>query len=572
MPKNSSTPNRSETALGVKTSKGNVGEQRRVLRSGSTRGHPLCRSDNSQATKRFQSDDEVGDSHATEAKSEIADEIIALGLPEDQMEEDTDEDEDENEEEEVEENDLDWAAPKKRSTPPETRRSPGKEIIEIEVDKPDEETVVDPGGDGFVMNDSPEPVQPNGQSEPDHGTSTPNPASLASSRPRRSIQQPSELVSDTPRSSVRQSGGSAEYTLATLAVRSPPRSQRQTPTASPANAMQNFVKPRPQSHTVVPLPPIPGTKSVTQLQLSNSQPSASMSASISQNSSTPRTQASSQPLTSPRTGATSLTPQQQSGNWSSASNPVTPQGVYNQLTSNQQSTPHHLAPSRGNKRSAESSPTASYASNTPTNTLTIWRKEAKPSGDKFKESLKNSFNDIKPVLHKFEELLADINDEQCRLSAVQNSLFYKKNHYTNHQKKVQDALKDVEESTANENTTLRGLEEAYQQNPGHAEFRRFINKQRQTIVEHKEVYVIVKSQLDKSIAGIYKTDGEIALVTKRLRQLDAERANVLKEKEGADKAAMSVMSMSKFMEHSWQATVDILLQSLGPEVMQNAFG
>ncbi|KAF5694038.1 hypothetical protein FDENT_1342 [Fusarium denticulatum] len=611
---------------------------------------------NESAPVNDQSDDEMGDSDATEAESEPVDEIVALGLPEDQMEVDTDEEEDENEEEEAEEqvakpgqvqegegegeeqeeeedeeeieeveeledeNDLDWAVPKRQSskkqTPPrEKRRSPAKEIVEI--DESDEETVVDPDGDGFMPNDSPEPVQVNSQPAPDHRTSTPNSVSAVSNRPRRSIQQPSRLVSDTPRSSVRQSTGSAEYTSATLAVRSPPSSQQQTPssqvtvpkpatsqggmrppqqptpTASPANTMQNFVKPRPQSHTAVPLPPIPGTKSATQLQRSNSQPSAPTSASNSQSSATPRTQASSQPLASPRTSTTSLTPQQQPGNWSSAPNPVAPPGAYNQLTGSQQSTPHHLATSRGNKRPAESSPAASYTSNTPSNTSRTGAKRQRssnarphhqsqvsrainwdavlPSGDEFKESLKNASDAIKPVLHKFEDLLADINDEQRKLSAVQSSLFQKKNDYTNDQKKAQDALKDVENSTANENTTLRGLEEVYQQNPSDAELRTFINKRKQTILEHKEVYVIVKSQLDKSIAGIYKTDHEIALVTKRLGQLDAERADVMKEKEGVDKVAKRVTIMSKFMEPSWQATLDMLLQSVGPEVLEKAF-
>ncbi|RBQ75436.1 hypothetical protein FVER14953_13878 [Fusarium verticillioides] len=611
---------------------------------------------NESAPVNEQSDDEMGDSDATDAESEPVDEIIALGLPDDQMEVDTDEEEDEDEDEieerveepgqvqegeaeeqgeeeeeeaeeeeeeeqEVEEledeNDFDWAAPKRQSskkkTPPrEKRRSPAKEIVEI--DESDEETVVDPDGDGFVPNDSPEPVEVNSQSAPDHETSTPNSVSAVSSRPRRSIQQPSRLVSDTPRSSVQQSTGSAEYTSATLAVRSPPSSQQQipssqvpalkfvmcqglmhppqqpTPTASPANTTQNVVKPRPQSHTAVPLPPIPGTKSATQLQRSNSQPSAPTSASNSQSSATPRTQASSQPLASPRTSATSLTPQQQPA---SAHNHVAPPGAYNQLTGSQQSTPHHLATSRGNKRPAESSPIASYTSNTPSNTSRTGAKRQRssnarphhqsqvsrainwdavlPSGDEFKESLKNASDAIKPVLHKFEDLLAEIDDEQRKLSAVQSSLFQKKNDYTNDQKKAQDALKDVEKSTANENTTLRGLEEVYKQNPSDAELRTFINKRKQTILEHKEVYVIVKSQLDKSIAGLYKTDHEIALVTKRLGQLDAERADVMKEKEGVDKAAKRVTIMSKFMEPSWQATLDMLLQSVGPEVLEKAF-
>jgi hypothetical protein len=387
---------------------------------------------NESAPVNEQSDDEMGDSDATDAESEPVDEIVALGLPDDQMEVDTDEEEDEDEDEteerveepgqvqegeaeeqeeqeeqEVEEledeNDFDWAAPKRQSskkkTPPrEKRRSPAKEIVEV--DESDEETVVDPDGDGFMPNDSPEPVQDDSQSAPDHEKSTPNSVSAVSGRPRRNIQQPSRLVSDTPRSSVQQSTGSAEYTSATLAVRSPPSSQQQTPssqvpalkfvmcqgpmhppqqptpTASPANTTQNVVKARPQSHTAVPLPPIPGTKSATQLQRSNSQPSASTSASNSQSSATPRTQASSQPLASPRISATSLTPQQQPA---SAPNHVAPTWAYNQLTSSQQSTPHHLATSRGNKRPAESSPAASYTSNTPSNATRIGAKRQRSS-------------------------------------------------------------------------------------------------------------------------------------------------------------------------------------------------
>ncbi|EXL63989.1 hypothetical protein FOPG_19741, partial [Fusarium oxysporum f. sp. conglutinans race 2 54008] len=181
-----------------------------------------------------------------------------------------------------------------------------------------------------------------------------------------------------------------------------------------------------------------------------------------------------------------------------------------------------------------------------------------PSGDEFIESLKNASDTIKPFTHKFEELLADIKGEQRKLSAFQSSLLHKKNDYTNDQKKAQDALKDVEESTANENTALRGLEEVYQKGPEDAELRSLINKRRQTIREHKEVYVIVKSQLEKRIARVYKTDHEIAVVTKRLGQLDAERANVLRQKEGAAKAAQRVNTMHCIMTLRWQNPGDTL--------------
>ncbi|KAG4271045.1 hypothetical protein FPRO04_14715, partial [Fusarium proliferatum] len=139
-----------------------------------------------------------------------------------------------------------------------------------------------------------------------------------------------------------------------------------------------------------------------------------------------------------------------------------------------------------------------------------------PSGDEFKESLKVSSNAPKPVLRELEGLLADINDKKRKLVAAQSILSQRKNDYTNYQKKAQDALEDVEKSTANENTTLRGLEQVYQQNPGDAELRTFINKRKQTILEHKE------------------TDHEIAFITRRLGQLDAERADVLKAKEGVE--------------------------------------
>ncbi|KAF6528424.1 hypothetical protein HZS61_008726 [Fusarium oxysporum f. sp. conglutinans] len=614
---NSSARHRGRPPLGVKTNKGDIEEMRRRLR-GHANHHPstkcpqLCKSDipkarkwlhrtridtehtnpNESGTVNDQSDDEGGDSDATETDSKIADVIVALGLPEDQIKENTDEDEDENEEEEDEEevkdledeNDLDWAAPKKQSpkkqSPPrERRRSTAREIVEIEDDETDEETVVDPAGDGFIVNDSPEPVHPNGQSGPDRGTSTPNSAPVTSTRPRRSIQQPSQLGSDTPRSSVRQSNGSAEYTSATLAVMNPPGSQQPTPTASPAKTTQNFVKPRPQSHAAVPRSPIPGTRSAKQLQQANSQPSASTSASNSHSSATPRKQSSSRPLASPPTSATSQNTQQQSGSWSSASNPVAPQWAYTQSTNSQRSTPHHLAQSRGDKRPAELSPAASYVNNTPTKASRSGAKRQRtsnalphqsqvprainwdavsPSGDEFKETLKDVSDAIKLGVHNFEELLAEINGEQRRLSAVQSSLFHKKNDYTNDQMKAQVALKDVEESTANENTTLRSLEEVYQKNPGDAELRNFINKRKQTILEHKEVYVIVKSQHDKSIAGRYKIDHEIAFVTKRLGQLDAERADVLREKEGFDKAAQCLETMDRIMTVGWPNEVDML--------------
>ncbi|KAF9769016.1 hypothetical protein IL306_013626 [Fusarium sp. DS 682] len=610
-----------------------------------------------RAGKDDQSDDEAADSDGTEADSEPVDEIVALGLPEDRMDDEDDDEEeeeepaedqeeeqeqeeeqqDEEEEEEVEEqedeDDLDWTAPnkkgqsrsskqnsaqpskqtpvqpKKQSPAEERRLPPSREIVEIEDDDTEEDV---PAGDSFMMNDSPEPAQVNGHSG--QGQTTPNPSSTsATSRPRRSIQQPSRIVSDTPRSSVRRPNGSQEYTSASLAVRSPPRSQQKAPisqtpvplpkqgnmrppqhaqASTPTNAAQNSVNPRPQSQTSINFPRIPTPQSaIQQGQRSNSQPSPSVAASSSQSSLAPRTQASSQPLTSPHTSATPQTPQQQPGQWSSVSNTLAPQEVYSQLASSQQST-RQLASAQSNKRPAESSPQQTYVNSTAGNNSrsTVKRQRTSnaqpqqspasgaldwntilPSGNDFKSSLKAASDAIKPHVEKFEQLLASVNDEHRRLSAVQRSLFNKRDELTNGQKKAQDALKDVETSTANENKTLRDLEEVYNKNPGDAELRTFIDKRKKAILEHHEVYIIVKSQLDKTSAGLAKTNNEIALVTKRLAQLDAERADVSREKEGVDRAAKRLTIMSRFMEPGWQATLDMLERAVGAEALGNTF-
>ncbi|KAI3572878.1 hypothetical protein IWW34DRAFT_636593, partial [Fusarium oxysporum f. sp. albedinis] len=70
-------------------------------------------------------------------------------------------------------------------------------------------------------------------------------------------------------------------------------------------------------------------------------------------------------------------------------------------------------------------------------------------------------------------------------------------------------------------------------------------------------------QLDKSSDRLSKTENELALVTGRLSQLEAERAEVMKEKEGVDKAAKQLVVMSRFLEPGWQATLDMLEQVSG---------
>lgn len=186
-----------------------------------------------------------------------------------------------------------------------------------------------------------------------------------------------------------------------------------------------------------------------------------------------------------------------------------------------------------------------------------------PSGNEFKESLKAASTALAPSIKSFEQLLTSINDEHSRLTAVKGSLSSQRDELAKDQRKAEDALKDVETSTATENQMLRDLEDVYNKYPGDKELLIFLEKRKKTSDEHREVYTIVKSQLDKSSAGLSKTESELALVTGRLSQLEAERAEVMKEKEGVDKAANQLMVMSRFLEPGWQATLDMLEQVSG---------
>ncbi|KAH7190739.1 hypothetical protein DER44DRAFT_678706, partial [Fusarium oxysporum] len=194
-----------------------------------------------------------------------------------------------------------------------------------------------------------------------------------------------------------------------------------------------------------------------------------------------------------------------------------------------------------------------------------------PTGDEFRASLKAASAALEPHIKSFEELLSSINDEHRRLTAVERSLRLTKDEQAKDQEKAQDALKDVEKSITIENKMLRDLEDLYNKYPGDNELRTFLDKRKRKVLEHEEVYTVVKSQLDKSTAGLFKTDSKIALVTKRIGQLDAEKAEVMKEKIGIDTAAKRLMFMSRFMEPGWQARLAMVEEALGEEVMRSAF-
>jgi DNA repair exonuclease SbcCD ATPase subunit len=158
---------------------------------------------------------------------------------------------------------------------------------------------------------------------------------------------------------------------------------------------------------------------------------------------------------------------------------------------------------------------------------------------------------LKPHIKSFEELLTSINNEHRRLTAVERNLRLKSDEQAKDQKKAQDALKDVEKSMNSENKLLRDQENLYNKYLGDNELRTFLDKRKRTALEHENIYTIVKRQLDKSTAGLSKTDSKIALVTKRIGQLDAEKAGVMKENMGIDTAAKRLILMSRFMEPGW---------------------
>ncbi|KAG8670735.1 hypothetical protein FPOAC1_003970 [Fusarium poae] len=555
---------------------------------------------------RADDEDRTAESDRTKANSEPVDEIIALGFREDLSKYG-----DKNEEETEEDPDLtvedEESAPHKRNL-----WSRSRDIGDIQVDEPMEDTIAANPRSGPAIINGKSRGSPAASSS---GSSSASNAAESSACPRRDFQPPSRLAHDTSRSSIRRPEGPDEQASAPSAAttprafqsstqpREPPSSQTtapltsasqnaqgaqrsgvqplkqtassvpghpQTPVSFPATtpqgttrppqqqgsqgsatAAQNSVQLRAQSSASLPTP-----QSARQPdQQSSSQPS--MSGTSSQSPSTPRAQASSQPALSRCTGTTSQASQsfqQQPNHRPSASINATPQAsLHSHLGGSQPSTPRPIAPARANKRPAPSSPV---------NTFTSTNNFINRTAASISESL------AAPLTKR--QKTADI---QCPSSQVTGSLDWNAllNEQAKEQEKAQDALKDVEKSMATENKLLRDLEDLYNKYPGDNELRTFLDKRRRTVREHEEVYTAVKIQLDKSASGLFKTDSKIALATKRIGQLEAEKAEVMKEKMGIDTAAKRLMLMSRFMEPGWQARLAMVEEALGEEVMQFAF-
>ncbi|KAJ9412476.1 hypothetical protein QL093DRAFT_2550286 [Fusarium oxysporum] len=406
-----------------------------------------------------------------------------------------------------------------------------------------------------------------------------------------SLKQTASSVPDNPQTPVSLSATTPQGTM---------RPPQQPGSQGSATAAQSSVQLRAQSAASPPTP-----QSARQPdKRSSSQPSIPVTSS--QSSSPPRAQASSQLALSRRTSTTSQTSQsfqQQPNNRPSASTIAIPEAsLYSHIGGNQPSIPRPIAPAGANKRPAPSSPATAFTSSSSfinqtaasiTESLTAPSTKRKktadiqcpssqvtgsldwnallPTGDEFSASLKAASAALEPHIKSFEELLTSINDEHRRLAAVEQSLRLTKDEQAKDQEKAQDALKDVEKSITTENKMLRDLEDLYNKYPGDNELRTFLDKRKRTVLEHGEVYTVVKSQLDKSTAGLFNTDSKIALVTKRIGQLDAEKAEVMKEKIGIDTAAKRLMFMSRFMEPGWQARLAMVEEALGEEVMRSAF-
>ncbi|KAF9775592.1 hypothetical protein IL306_006289 [Fusarium sp. DS 682] len=439
---------------------------------------------------------------------------------------------------------------RKRSRPSLNRR---KEV-EIQDDEPTD--------DSIRVNQNPEPAQVNGQSEAHLATSKSNStAAEPNTRLRRSHQLPSRLVHDTPQSTVRRSGESKEHTTATFAPKisqdshsstqqqAPPSSQ--TPAPLPTTASQGAMRP-PQQPPII-LPKVTTCQSALQpVQRSSSQPSTPRPIAPAGNNKHP---AQSSPVNT-------FTSFNQTAANSSESRMA--RSVKRQETDDVQS---RLSQTSGsldwNALLVRMIPQSSLFCH---NLTTL-----QPSGNEFKESLKAASTALAPPVKSFEQLLTSINDEHSRLTAVKRSLSSQRDELAEELKKAQEAVEDVEKSIVTDNEIFRDLEDVYNKYPGDKELLTFLEKRKKRSDEHQEVYTIVKSQLDKSSAGLSKTESKIALVTGRLSQLEAERAEVMKEKEGVDKAAKQLMVMFRFMEPGWQATLDMLEQVLGDDALRTAF-
>ncbi|KAJ0128675.1 DeSI-like protein sdu1 [Fusarium oxysporum f. sp. albedinis] len=471
--------------------------------------HPRRSREHATVDEQFYGNDhdETVDNEATEANSEPVDEIIAFDLSKTMRKDEADE---------QIEDEPEHSASRERC------RSPSKDVVETQDNEPTD--------DSIGVNQNSKLAQANRQSETCLTRLNSNSAAAEPNTSLRgSLQLPSRSARDTPQSTVHCS----EYTTAAFAPKTSRGSQ---------SSMQ----------TVQQLSNQPPSSAWT--------PQALYSHSASSQPSMPRPIALKRPARS-SSGSTFISCNQTAAN---SSEFRTAPSAKRHKTMDDQSQLFQMSGSLDwNALLVRMIPQPSLLCH---NLTTL-----QPSGNGFKESLKAASTALAPHIKSFEQLLTSISDEHRRLTIFERSLFSKKDELAKDLKKAQEALEDVEKTTATENKMLRDLEDVLNKYPRDNELRTFLDKRKKTIVEHQEVYTIVKSQLDNRSAGLSETENEIALVTKRLGQLEAARAEVVKEKEGVDKAAKRLIFMSRFMEPGWQATLDMLEQVFGDEALRTAF-
>ncbi|KAF4987974.1 hypothetical protein FGRMN_10022 [Fusarium graminum] len=202
--------------------------------------------------------------------------------------------------------------------------------------------------------------------------------------------------------------------------------------------------------------------------------------------------------------------------------------------------------------------TTDLGTSRPLSTGTLDWNSLLPSGDDFKESLKIATITLAPYIEQLEKLLSAINEELRPLASIRRTLEVRRDEFVHNKASATEALKDVDKETSAVRKIVQDLESISKKHAGDSGLRIFIDTRKKDIAENDEVRAIVKDQLDKSTNGLVKAQRELQVVLRRISQLDAEKSEVMREKEGAEGAAKRLKLMSRFMEPGWQTRLDTL--------------
>ncbi|KAM0354793.1 hypothetical protein ACHAPU_000615 [Fusarium lateritium] len=230
------------------------------------------------------------------------------------------------------------------------------------------------------------------------------------------------------------------------------------------------------------------------------------------------------------------------------------------ITQNNQSS----TPTSGNLAQSSMNPPAKRQKTTdlgtsrPLATGTLDWNSLLPSGNEFKERLQIATIVLAPHIERFEKLLSIINEELRPLANIQRTLEIRRDEFAKNEASATDALKDVDRETSEERKVVQDLESLSKKHSGDSGLRSFIDGRKRSIAEHDEVRAIVKDQLNRSANGLVKVERELQIVLRRITQLDAEKSEVTRERDGADGAAKRLKLMSRFMEPGWQTRLETI--------------